>query len=154
MKFFESSEDIVDMVEEMFYATELGAMGLNLNVISTTKSKDVIKASRASATTEFLVKKEGIITVIVYEEAFDRLSDEQKKMMVEMTLSNFSYDVEKDRLIVETNPFVQVFSMRKKYGEDFLNTLETAYLVVKQIEDEQKAKKEAEKEAKKAAKQN
>lgn len=70
-----------------------------------------------------------------------------------MALSNVSYDSEKDKIMVETNPFVQVFNMRRKYGEPFLNSLEYSYATIQQIEEENAEKKRQEKELKKGKKE-
>ena len=148
-KFFETSDEFVELVEEQFSKTGLDTLGINLKVVSITKAKDMVKVSRTSAVTNFLTQGETDILVTIYEQAFDRLPKDVQEMLVEMVLSNVSYDTEKDKLNIETNPYVQIFNMRKKYGEVILNNLEMAYLTIQQIEDEEKERKEQEKEAKK-----
>ena len=148
-KIFDTSEEIVEMVNEIFDNIGLSNYGLGLKVLSLTKARDIVKVSRASATTNYLTKNKVDLTLFIYEEAFDRLTDVGKRMLIEMALSNISYDIEKDKLNVETNPFIQVFQMHKKYGIDFLNNLELSYIIIQQIDEEKKAQKEAEKEAKK-----
>lgn len=148
-KFFETSDEFVDLIEEQFSKTGLDTLGINLKVVSITKAKDMLKVSRTSAVTNFLTQGETDILVTIYEQAFDRLPKDVQEMLVEMTLSNVSYDTEKDKLNIETNPYVQIFNMRKKYGEVILNNLEMAYLTIQQIEDEEKERKEQEKESKK-----
>jgi hypothetical protein len=49
-------------------------------VISTAKAKTILKVQRANATTNFITKKDIILTV--YEEAFDRLTDEHKNLLM------------------------------------------------------------------------
>lgn len=78
-KLFDSSDYVVEMVEKQFNTAGLANYGLNLKVMSLTKAKDVIKVSKASATTEFLAKKDGMIQVFVYEEAFERLDEQAQK---------------------------------------------------------------------------
>jgi len=151
MKLFDTSTDIVEMIDDKFEEIGLAVYGLDLRVISTTKSKDIIKVSKASATAEYLTKREGIITVVVYEEAFDRLSDDAKNILVEMALSNIAYDSEKDRITIDNTPYNQIFRFRKKFGDEvILNTLELSAHILNEIEEEAKAKKEAAKEAKRA----
>ena len=91
-KIFQTSDDIVDLADEIFSMTGLPQLGINLKVMSLTKSKDVLKVSKANATTEFLTKNSDMVTLYVYEEAFDRLNDEQKRKLMEGVLSNVSYD--------------------------------------------------------------
>lgn len=148
-KFFETSDEFVELIEEQFSKTGLDTLGINLKVVSITKAKDMLKVSRTSAVTNFLTQGETDILVTIYEQAFDRLPKDVQEMLVEMVLSNVSYDTEKDKLNIETNPYVQIFNMRRKYGEAILNNLEMAYLTIQQIEDEEKDRKEQEKEAKK-----
>lgn len=156
-KIFETNEDIVKMVEEQFDETGLEQFAIKVKVMSLTKAKEVIRASKASATTEFLAQKDShtdsIIQVQVYEAAFDRLDDKTQKQLIEMALSGISYDTEKDKIIVDSNVYNAIFRMRRKYGNDFIDKLEASQLVIEAIEQEEKERKEAEKLAKKEEKQ-
>ena len=144
-RLFETSKDVVELIEKKFDDTTLGGIGINLKVISTPKAKTVLKVQRASATTNFLTQKDVIITV--FEEAFDRLSDDYKDKIVEGALSNISYDSEKDKLSVEGDIAKEMFRMRSKY-ENYVDIMETAYIIIDEIEEEEKARKEAERLAK------
>ena len=141
-KIFETSQDIAELAQEKFEDTGLAQMGINLKVLSVTKSKSVLKVSRANATTHFLTDKDVIL--VVYEEAFDRLSDEFKSKLMEGAISNISYDTEKDKLNVEGDIAKEMFRMRRKY-ENYVDAMETSYIVIEQIEDEEKRRKEEEK---------
>ena len=153
-KYFTTSEDIAEIVNRKFQETGLGGYGVNLKTLSVKKAKEVVKVSKASAATEFIAKKDDMIQLFIYEEVFDRLTDEVKDMLIEMALSNVSYDSEKDKLNVDTNPFNQIFSMRRKYGNVILDNLELASMLILQVEEEEKERKQAEREAKKAKKNN
>ena len=146
MKFFETSADIAELAQDKFEDTGLAQMGIELKVISVTKAKNVLKASKAGATIQYLTKKDAIL--IVYEEVFDRLSDEYKEKLMEGALSNISYDTEKDKLNVETDIAKEIFRMRQKY-ENYVDMVEASYIVAQQIEDEEKQRKEEMKAAKK-----
>ncbi|MBO6254272.1 MAG: hypothetical protein J6O49_11550 [Bacteroidaceae bacterium] len=141
-KIFETSQDIAELAQDKFEETGLPQMGINLKVLSITKSKNVLKVSRANATTHFLTDKDVIL--VVYEEAFDRLSDEFKNKLMEGAISNISYDTEKDKLNVENDIAKEMFRMRRQH-ENYVDVVETSYLVVEQIEDEEKRRKEEEK---------
>ena len=153
-KYFTTSEDISEIVNRKFQETGLSGYGVNLKTLSVKKAKEVVKVSKASAATEFIAKKDDMIQLFIYEEVFDRLPDEVKDMLIEMALSNVSYDVDKDKLNVDTNPFNQIFSMRKKYGNVILDNLELASMLILQVEEEEKERKQAERDAKKAKKNN
>ena len=153
-KIFETSQDIAELAQDKFEDTGLAQMGINLKVLSITKAKNVLKVSRASATTHFLTNKDVIL--LVYEEAFDRLSDEFKSKLMEGAISNITYDSEKDKINVEGDIAKEIFRLRKKY-DNYVDAVETSYIVMQQIEDEEKQRKEEEKmrkAAEKAAKKN
>jgi hypothetical protein len=150
MKFFETSRDIAELAQAKFEDTGLAQMGIDLKVISVTKSKNVLKASKAGATVHYLTNKDAIL--VIYEEAFDRLSDEYKERLMEGALSNISYDTEKDKLNVEGDIAKEMFRMRRKY-ENYIDIMEASYLTIAQIEDEEKQKKEEEKARKAAARE-
>lgn len=144
-RLFETSKDVVELIEKKFDDTTLGGIGINLKVISTPKAKTIVKVQRASATTNFLTQKDVIITV--FEEAFDRLSDEYKEKIVDGALSNISYDPEKDRLTVEGDIAKEMFRMRRKY-DNYIDIMEAAYIIIEEIEEEEKRRKEEERLAK------
>lgn len=145
-KIFETSADIAELAQAKFDETPLSDLGINLKILSTTKSKTMLKVSRANATTQFLTNKDVIL--VIYEEAFDRLSDEYKEKLMEGVISNVSYDTDKDKLNVENDIAKEIFRMRRKY-ENYVDMIEASYLVMQQIEDEEKERKEAMKAAKK-----
>lgn len=149
-KFFETSQDIAELVQSKWENTGLAQMGIELKLISVTKAKNVLKASKAGATINYLTKKDAFL--IIYEEAFDRLSDEYKERILEGALSNISYDTDKDKLNVETDIAKELFRMRRKY-ENYIDIMEASYLVINQIEEEEKERKEAEKAQKAAARE-
>lgn len=151
-KVFKTSEDIVELFDKQFSEVGLESYGLRLKVMSVPKAKEVIKVARANATTEFLSKINDLITVFVYENAFDRLTDETRDKLIEMAFSGISYNSEKDKINIDTNPIHLILNMRRKYGDDILNHVELAQLTIEAIEQEEKEKKEAEKAAKKAKK--
>ncbi len=151
MKIFETSADIADLAQEKFENTGLAQIGIDLKVLSVTKSKSILKVQRANATTHFLTKKD--VVLLVYEEAFDRLSDEHKHILMEGAISNISYDTEKDKLNVDNDFSREIFRMRRKYT-NYVDIAEESYIVIEQIEDEEKQRKEEERLAKKEKKNN
>ena len=154
-KFFDTSEDILELAENQFEECGLATYGLTLKVISTSKGRDIISVAKASATTEFVSKQDSMIIVTIYEKAFDMLDEAAKKLFMESAFSGISYDSEKDKINVDKNPAAMIHRMRHKYNNSVLDTLELNELIIKQIEEEEKAEKEAkkrEKEEKRAAK--
>ena len=151
MKIFETAADIAELAQDKFEETGLAQMGIDLKVLSVTKAKSILKVQRANATTHFLTKKDVVLTV--YEEAFDRLSDEHKNLLMEGAISNISYDTEKDKLNVDTDFSREIFRMRRKYP-NYVDIAEESYIVIEQIEDEERRRKEEERLAKREKKNN
>ena len=150
MKIYETSADIAELCQAKWEETGLAQMGIELKLLSVKKAKNVLKESKAGATINYLTKKDAFL--IIYEEAFDRLSDEYKEKIIESALSNISYDTDKDKLNVETDIAKELFRMRRKY-ENYIDIMEASYLVINQIEEEEKERKEAEKAQKAAARE-
>lgn len=147
-KIFETSGDIVEMAENTFNETGLPQIGIRLKVMSLTKANTIVKACKASATTEFLTHGDGTVHLFIYETAFDRLSDDMKKKLLEGALSNVSYDDEKDKLNVDNSQYGELIRMRRKYP-DYPDIIENSVLLIEQIAEEDKERKAAEKEIKK-----
>ena len=143
MKFFDSLKDIVDLAEDKFSDSGLLQLGIILKVMSVTKAKDILKVARANAKTEFMTKNSDIVTLEVYEEAYDRLSDEFKEKLMEGVLSNVSYDTEKEKLNVDTSRYGEFVRMRRKYA-NYGDIIETATTVIEEIAEEEKQRKEEE----------
>lgn len=142
MKIYETSADIAELAQKKWEETGLAQMGIDLKVISVTKSKNILKATKAGATIHYLTKKDAIL--VIYEEAFDRLTDEYKEKLMEGAISNISYDTEKDKLNVESDIAKEIFRMRRKYG-NYTDIMEASYIVMEEIEDEERRRKEEEK---------
>ena len=151
MKLFETSKDIADLAQEKWENTGLAQMGIELKVISTPKAKSILKVQRANATTNYLTKKDVIL--IVFEEAFDRLTEEHKNLLMEGAISNISYDTDKDKLNVDSDFAREIFRMRRKY-QNYVDVAEESYIVIETIEEEERQRKEAERLAKKEMKKN
>ena len=151
-KIFETDSEIVDLVERKFAETDLSGIGVKLKVMSLTKAKEIIKVSGANATTLFLTKNDDLICLYIYEQAFERLPRDYQVALIEGALSNVSYDTEKDKLIVDTSRYGEMIRMRKKLP-NYIDILETGQLVIEQIAEDEKERKEAEKEEKRAKKE-
>lgn len=151
-KLFKTSDDIYEFITNEWSNTENSKIGVRLKVISTQKAKQILKLSKASATTEYLIREQDVLTLVVYEEAWDRLSEMNKILLLKGSFSVVSYDTEKERLIIDNRPYADLFNMRhtkdangNEYLDKYDNALETCALLLQQIEDEQKQAKEEEK---------
>lgn len=142
-KFGEVFEETRDLVDRILGETGLSNF-INAEVMSISKQKQVVSVKRAKPETEYLAKKPDSICVYVYEEAFDRLDDEAKELVMRDALNTVSYDSEKDKIVVTPPQITVTLGGRQAYGEKLINALETSVHVIAEIEEEKKAKKKGE----------
>ena len=147
-KIFETSQDILELAQAKFEDAGL-VHTVGLRVLSTKKAKNVLKLSKANAILHGVTKDD--VVLIIYEEAFDRLPDDYKEKLIEGVFSNVSYDADKDKLNVESDIAKEIFRMRRKY-QNYVDMMEASYIIVQEIEDEEKQRKEDEKMRKAANK--
>ena len=146
-KFFTTSDDIAELARTKWEETGMAHMGLILKVLSTSSMGELMKVSKASAMTEWALNEEDVVCLLINEEAFDRLTDDIKEKLMEGILSNVSFDSEKGKLNVDNSKFGEVIRMSKKYS-NYVELLETSYLVIEQIKEEEKERKASKKSKK------
>ena len=148
MRFFEPSSDIVEWIEEKFTDTGLYNF-IQLKVLGVNKQSQIFNVSKASGLVKYLGKLDDAVVITVYEEAFDRLDDKTRELLLDDALAQISFDAEKDRLIV-TKPQINVtVGGRRKHGEALINAAEASIALIESIEEEEKERKAAEKANKK-----
>lgn len=134
-KIFETEQSIKDLVEERFAKAGLEEIGLTLKVMSVTKQKEVVKVKKASDDTEFLINKTGSVLVFIYEAVFNQIDEETQTFLIDLALSNVSYNSEKDKISIDSNPYNCLFKARRKIGDRADEMLESSYLAISQYED-------------------
>lgn len=160
-KLFKTNDDVFSTVEKVMENYEFINHGLvDVKVISTSKSKQMLKLSKANATTCHLVREDSLLTLVIYEEAFEKLSPLQQELILRGAFSAINYDIDKDTVNVNSDPMMAAINMRRtkdvngnSLGEPYMNAVETSYLVIEVIEEEEKKRKEEEKERKAAARE-
>ena len=159
-KVFKTSDDVYEFITKEWENHGCSNIGVNLKVVSTPKSKQILKLSKASATTEFLIRESDVITLTVYEDAFSRLDELNRLLLIKGVFSLVSYDYDKDRLIIDNRPYSDLFNMRHavdnngvEYLDKYDNALEIAAMTIEQIEEEERQRKEEEKERKRLEKE-
>lgn len=136
-----ASPEIQELVENVAKEMGLTEMGIEFQALNVSRAKEVVKVQKASEVTEILSNKETLIIVIVYEEAFNRVTEKDRWMWIRQALDRISYDMEKDKVSLVT-PMVSVpLGFYQKYGNVALENAELALLTIQQIEDEAKQRK-------------
>jgi hypothetical protein len=136
-----ASPEIQELVENVAKEMGLTEIGIEFQALNVSRAKEVVKVQKASEVTEILSNKETLIIVIVYEEAFNRVTEKDRWMWIRQALDRISYDMEKDKVSLVT-PMVSVpLGFYQKYGNVALENAELALLTIQQIEDEVKQRK-------------
>ena len=158
-KLFKTSDDVYEFITNEWEQTDASKIGVRLKVISTSKARQILKLSKVSATTKYLIREQDVITLVVYEDAWDKLSDVDKILLLRGLFSIVSYDTEKERIVIDNRPYADLFNMRhskdakgNEYLDKYDNTLETCSLLLQQIEEQEKEEKMRKAEEKKAKK--
>lgn len=147
-KLFKLSDETQNLIDEMVDEFGLNHY-MNFKCFGINKQRQVIKVKKASPTEEGMGDSTDCVIIIVAENVFEKLSEEQQKIILNDALSEVFYDDEKDKIIV-TQPEISVtLGGWQKWGEELIKAQETAILVKEQLEEEERERKAAEKEAKK-----
>lgn len=152
-KLREASEEYVALVKQV--ADEIGiGKYVEMNVFDMMKSnKDVIKVKKTSEPMEVKLDGEDMIDVYIYEEAFDLVEENTRRLWIENALCQVAYDSEKGKLIIGKEPTITIpLGMYDKYKDLAVKQLELAALTVQQIKEKEKEKKRKEKEERDARK--
>lgn len=129
------------------------SMGLDRYVtikgIHNPKQKFPVIVSKANATSEYLTKEENMVCVYVNETVMDGLDSMQKRIIMEDALSTIYYDTEKDKISINKPEIMVTLWGHKKYGDDIINALESAYLYNQSLIEKEKEEKDNNKKNKK-----
>lgn len=146
-KLEQASEDVIKFIEDIIVEGDYDAFA-SFRFFNCEKQKELVKVSKASATTEYFAKTTDLCTIFVNEKIWDRLDDRQRGLLVRNGLNGLYYDDEKGKLILE-QPNLQISSeCYLKFGAELVDAAAAVTMALKQIKDEEKKAKE-EKQAKK-----
>ena len=138
-KFFEVTSENDEMIMDIFEETGMYKY-MNIKIVGVAKAKELIKISKANPLAEYVGKCPDTIVLTLYEEAFERLDDKTKKILL---------TDEKDKINIGAPQIVVTVGGRMKYGDELINAAEVGVLAIQQLEEERKEKKEMEKANKK-----
>ena len=147
-KFFELTDENQTLVNDVFQDTGMHNY-MNLKMVGVSKAKELIKVSKANPLAEYVGKCPDTIVCAIYEDAFDRLDEKTKRLLLIDAFGVVFYDDEKDKISIGAPQIVVTVAGRMKYGEDLINAAETGVLAIQKLEDEKREQKELEKANKK-----
>lgn len=90
--------------------------GVNIKILAQNRLKEIAKVVKANDLVKHMTNED--IIILLNEQVFEQLEDEQKLMVVEEQIAKIFYDDEKDKLSI-ISPDVNTFSLLlRKYGYD------------------------------------
>ena len=149
----ELDEDLKKRVLEIASEMGIGNSVIKIEPILLKKSKKEIgQVIKGNDLTELYTGRNDIVAVALYEEAFDRVTEDVRDMWIRSLLNQVSYDMDKDKIVI-TKPELNIpIGIYQKYGDTAVKDAELAVHTVNQIIEEEKQRKAEVKAAKAAAK--
>jgi hypothetical protein len=143
-KFFPMSEDIQDLVAEVMKndTPYLATLGLDFIYLGIVKQPTVIKVSKINPVTEYLTEKDDSIIITIYEQAFERLTPEYRRLVIAHALNSIEFDSETGKISIHGNNGTAIDEgIYTKYGEPSVLAVFSGDHAIKQIEREKKEDK-------------
>jgi hypothetical protein len=110
----------------------------------------ICEVIKGNALTELFAGE--VVAVAIFEDAMLNMTDEAQAMLIEGAVSQIVYDFEKDKLQINKPELNIPLGVYRKYGDEYVKTVEAGLIAVDQVNEQEKLRKEAEKEAKKKKK--
>lgn len=142
-KFSRDLDEILEKkVKTLAQEMHLTEIGINVEAIRLKKSKkEVGIVLKANDLVTLFTGDESLVAVALYEEAFNRVDSETQDFWIRNLLSQISYDLEKDKILI-TKPELQVpLGMYRQFGNIAVQKTELQLITLAQIEDEEKERK-------------
>ena len=131
------SEDLKQLVEEAVAKTNLESIGVRVEPIRLNKSKGVFgEVIKGNDLLKLFTNGDDVVAIALFEDVFDRLEISMQKLLIESLVSQISYDLEKDKLVI-TKPELNIpLGMYQNYGAEIVNAHEIALLEIMSINEE------------------
>ena len=156
-KYTEASQEIENLVNEI--ANELGLvhLGVDFQPLCVNKSKTVCKVVKANELAEYASQREGLIFVLVYEEAFDAITaqstteEEREKaqktkyMWLRTEMEKVSVDTEKDKISIGCPSITVPVSMYEQFKGSVVDAALLGQYTIAKIEQDKKEEAERKK---------
>ena len=141
-KYSKASEDIERLVNDI--SNELGLInyGIDFEPLFVKKAKEVCKIVKANELAEYASKREDLIFVLCYKDAFDLVDEKTQYMWLRMEMDKVSYDTEKDKMILGCPQITVPVGFYEKYKGAAVESALLGQYTIAQIEE--KKKEEAE----------
>ena len=112
-------EEVFEDTQAMFtnFTSQIENLrGVNIKILAQNRLKEIAKVVKANDLVKHMTNED--IIILLNEQIFEQLDDEQKLMVIEEQVAKIYYDDEKEKLSI-VNPDVNTFSLLlRKYGYD------------------------------------
>ena len=141
-KYSEASETIEKLVNDIANELNLINFGVDFQPLCVNKAKEVCKVVRANELAEYASKRDDLVFVICYEDAFDQVDEQTQYMWLRTEMDKVSYDTEKDKMVIGCPSITIPVGMYEKYKGAVVDAALLGQYTIAQIEE--KKKEEAE----------
>ena len=156
-KFTEASTEIQELVNDI--ANELGLvhLGVDFQPLCINKSKTVCKVVKANELAEYASQREGLIFVLVYEDAFDAITtqtsteEEREKarktkyMWLRTEMEKVVVDTEKDKISIGCPSITVTVGLCEKFKGTVVEAALLGQHIIAKIEQDKKEEAERKK---------
>lgn len=146
-KLEKASDEIIEFITGIIEEHDLDAFA-TFRFFELPKQKELIKVSKASATTEYFAKASDMCTVFINPNIWNLLEETHRRLLVENALNGITYDDEKMKMNIEQPDLMISSECYAKYGKDLVDAAEIAANALRQLKEKEKAEKEAKKQKK------
>lgn len=139
----EMSESYIDLVHTVLDADQpyLSTVGIDFTYLCVDKQPSVIKITLSNPLLDFVTKKEPRVFIILYEEAFEQLSDEYQKLVISNALNSINFNSETGKITIKSNGCGIDEGIYLKYREKSVLALFAGEHSVKMLEEKRKEDK-------------
>lgn len=111
------NEDLEKKVKNMSIEMGIKSMGINVEACGLKKSKkDIGLVLKGNDMVERLTNDSSLVLVALYEEAFNRVDEQTQDIWIRGLLSQISYDMEKDKILINKPELNIGLGMYRKFG--------------------------------------
>ena len=153
-KLEKASDDIIEFITGIIESHALDSFA-TFRFFELPKQKELIKVTKANATSEYFAKTTDMCTIFVNPRIWDKLEDRQKTLLTENALNGVYYDEKDDgsgKLVVDQPNLMISSDCYAKFGSDLVDAAEVAMHAFVQVKEEDKKAREAKKAEKKKSK--
>lgn len=133
---------LVELVEQEVAKTNLQQIGVRVEPIKLNKSNGSVgEILKGNELVKLFINGDDLVAIALYEDAFFMVDEETRRIWVESLVSQISYDIDKDKLVITKPELMVPLGMYRKYGSKVVDKMEIALMTVTDLEEKRKEEK-------------